>query len=113
MCTESVSTAGAPEKVKLSQDYVGAELIYVRAEVQDAKGRLVPDANDHIAFSVSGPAEIIATDAGDPTSHAPFCSPSVDAFHGLASAVLRRTGPGRVVVKASSASLRPSKLSIF
>jgi beta-galactosidase len=113
LCTDSVSTAGAPESVKLSQDYVGAELIYVRAEVQDAKGRLVPDANDHIAFSVSGPAEIIATDAGDPTSHAPFCSPSVDAFHGLASAVLRRTGPGRVVVKASSASLRPSKLSIF
>ncbi len=88
----------AAESVKLSQDYVGAELIYVRAEVQDAKGRLVPDANDHIAFSVSGPAEILATDAGDPTSHAPFCSPSVDAFHGLASAVLRRTGPGHCYI---------------
>ena len=110
LCTESVSTAGAPAKIKLSADYEGADLIYVRAEILDADGILVPDAGNNVSFSVSGPAVILATDAGDPTSHAAFRSPSVDAFHGLASAILRRTGRGRVVVTATAEGLGSSKV---
>lgn len=111
LCKESVSTAGDPASVRLKLDYKGRELAFITAEVLDPKGRLVPDASDHISFSVSGPAEVIATDAGDPTSHAPFGSPSVDAFHGLASAIVRRTGSGKVVVSASSGNLDGGRIS--
>ena len=111
LCTESVCTAGEPASVRLGTDYRGSELIFVKAEVLDARGRLVPDACNTVSFSVSGPAEVLATDAGDPTSHASFRSPSVAAFHGLASAVIRRTGRGRVVVSASSDDLRGSEVS--
>nr|MCR5326734.1 beta-galactosidase [Bacteroidales bacterium] len=110
LCSESVRTAGAPAKIQLSADYEGTELIYVRAEILDADGILVPDAGNNVSFSVSGPAGILATDAGDPTSHAPFMSSSVDAFHGLASAILHRTGRGRVVVTATAEGLGSSKV---
>ena len=107
--TDEVRTAGAVKRTVLETDFEGQELIYVTARLEDKDGTLVPDADNLLKFKVKGPAEIVATDAGDPTSHVPFYSPDPPAFHGLASVILRRTGPGPVTLTAASAGLKTAK----
>ena len=97
-------------KLAASVDYAGADLTYVTADVLDRKGTLVPDAAQELSFTVKGPAEILATDAGDATSHVPFYSHTLPAFHGKASAILRRTGEGPVTVTVKARGLHSATL---
>ena len=108
-----VCTAGEPAAVSLEPDYAGKDLIYVNASVVDADGNVVPHACNRISFSVSGAAGIVATDAGDPTSHAPFNSSEIDAFNGLASVIIRRHGKGGISVTAESSGLKSPKIRIL
>lgn len=93
---DKVVTTGKPYKVVLKEDFVGSDLIYLRAEVQDRAGNVVPDAANLLKFTVSGGASFVAADAGDPTSHVPFYSSELPAFAGLCSVILRRTPAGTV-----------------
>ena len=107
---DKVKTASKPSRLKAAVDYAGAELTYVNVDILDARGTLVPDAADTLTFSVSGPAVLVATDAGDPTSHVPFYSPTLPAFHGKASAIVRRTGEGPVTVTVRAPGLGKARL---
>lgn len=93
-------------------DYAGEDLIYVTVDILDRSGVLVPDAAPVVSFRVKGPGTLLATDAGDPTSHVPFYSHSLPAFHGKASVILRRTAPGPITVQARSAGLRSASITI-
>ena len=112
LAVDKMRTAGEPARLGLATDFCGNELIYVSASVLDSSGTLVPSADNQLNFSVSGPARILATDAGDPTSHAAFTSPSIKAFGGLASVIVRRTGKGAVTVKAEAPGLGKKSISI-
>ena len=81
-------------------------------DVQDKAGVLCPGSSAQIKFEVKGPAEIVATDAGDPTSHVPFYSHELPAFAGKASVIIRRTGKGPVTVLASSKGLKKAKITL-
>ena len=109
---ETVRTAGKAARLAASVDFAGEELIYVTADVLDKAGVPVPDADNLLRFSVKGPARLVATDAGDPTSHVPFSSASLPAFHGKASAILRRTAPGPVTVTVQAPGLKPATLKL-
>ena len=99
---EKIRTAGAPYRLGVSLDYKGKELNYITVDVLDNNGTLCPHASNVVSFSVKGPAEVVATDAGDPTSHVPFYSTELPVFHGKASAIVRRTGPGPITVSVKS-----------
>lgn len=87
--------------------------IYVDVKVADSEGRMVPTAQNVIKFSISGPGEIVATDAGDAASHVPFYSHELPAFNGLCSAIVKPTGEkGEIVLKAESDGLDASKVVI-
>ena len=107
---EEVRTAGPAKRAVLETDFAGEDLIFVTARLEDRNGTLVPDADNLLKFKVKGPAVLVATDAGDPTSHTPFYSPDIRAFHGLASAIVRRTGPGPVTVSVASDGLKTEKI---
>jgi len=109
---DRVRTAWAPYKLSVSLDYKGRDLSYVTVDILDQNGTLVPDAANMLSFSVKGPAVILATDAGDPTSHVPFYSKELPAFHGKASAIVRRTGPGPVTVSVSSKGFRTATFNL-
>jgi len=108
---EQVRTAGKAVKLQAALDYAGEDLTYVTVDVLDKAGTLVPNADNLLSFTVKGPATLIATDAGDPTSHVPFWSPELPAFHGKASAILRRTGPGSVTVTVKAKGLKAAKVT--
>lgn len=81
-------------------------LLFVDVRIADAQGRTCPQADNLLRFSVNGPAEIVAVDAGDPTSHQPFKSSECKAFNGLCTVILRPTGTGMVTLKCESQGLR-------
>ncbi len=107
-----VATAGNASQTALEIDYAGDDLTFVTAVVQDKAGHTVPDADNLLSFKVKGPGELVATDAGDPTSHTPFHSAEINAFHGLCSAIVRRTGEGEITVSVSAKGLTSSKITL-
>ena len=109
---DAVQTAGKANKLNASIDYEGEDLSFVTVDVLDKAGVLCPGASAQIKFEVNGPAEIVATDAGDPTSHVPFYSHELPAFAGKASVIVRRTGPGAITVSASSKGLKKAKINL-
>ncbi len=107
---ETLRTAGPTKAVVLETDFAGKELTYLTARLEDKVGTRVPDADNLLTFKVKGPAVLVATDAGDPTSHTPFHSSEIRAFHGLASVIIRRTGDGPVTVSVASDGLKSAKI---
>ena len=107
-----VTTAGKASQTALEIDFAGEDLTFVTASVLDKAGVVAPDADNLLSFKVKGPGVLVATDAGDPTSHTPFHSPDIRAFHGLCSAIVRRTGPGEITVSVSAKGLSPAKISL-
>ena len=100
---ETVRTAGKPRRVRVTREEFGlpGDLELYTVRVTDRRGRLCPDADNLLKFSVEGPGEIIAVDNGDPTSHVPFYSTEMPAFHGLCAVIVRRTAPGPLRLKAT------------
>ena len=73
---EKIETTGAPAAIKLTPDRTtinpdGEDLSIVTVAVTDAKGRIVPTADDLIHFQISGAGKIIGVGNGDPGSHEP------------------------------------------
>ena len=68
---------------------------------------MVPDAMNHIRFTVKGPGEIVATGNGDATSHVSFQSQELNAFNGLCLAIVRaKSGEsGKITLEAESDGL--------
>jgi beta-galactosidase len=95
-------TAGAPARLEALADRSvlradGEDLSFVTVRIVDRNGQPVPTAHDRVTFSIDGPAEIVATDNGDPTDMTTFASHERDAFSGLALVILR-SKPGQTGV---------------
>ena len=93
----------------------GLDLSFVTASVVDADGLVVPRASSLITFEiVEGPAEVLATDNGDATSHVPFQSSVRPAFNGLALAIVRPNAgqSGTIRLRATSPGLAPAELML-
>ena len=107
-----MKTAGKAAKTALEVDYAGNDLTYVTARILDKEGNFVPTARNLLKIRAEGPATLVAADAGDPTCHTPFHSPEINAFNGLCSAIVRRTGPGPVTVSVASDGLKPATITL-
>jgi len=118
VCTQEIATAGAPAWIELAADRAsiaadGRDVAHLTVRVRDAKGHLVPDADDQIAFDVQGPGRIIGVDNGDPLSHEPFQSNQRRVFHGLCLAIVQSTTePGQIEVTATAPGLTPGHITI-
>ena len=114
--TETVRTAGKTRKIKLSQEtgFGEGDLYYIDVKLTDKKGNFAPKAGNELKFSVKGPGEILAVDAGDPTCLTPFHSDTIKAFNGLASVIVK-TKPGekgRITITATSDGLKKCRIKI-
>jgi beta-galactosidase len=111
VATDVLRTAGAPHAVRLTADREllpadGRSLAFVTAEVVDAHGVVVPDAEHLIAFDVSG-ASLAGVDNGREESAERYQASTRTAFHGKALAIVRAGGkPGALKVTARVDGLR-------
>lgn len=116
---DSRRTVGSAAKLNVTVDRTairgdGNDLAFVTVAVVDANGDIVPQANNNIAFSISGPGQIVSTDNGDPTDMTTFPSLSRKAFSGLALAIVRGNAgaTGQLSVSATASGLDGGKVSV-
>ena len=116
VASETVRTAGPARKIKLSQEtgFGEGDLYYIDIKLTDKKGNFEPRACNELKFSIKGPAEILAVDAGDPTCLTPFHSDTIKAFNGLASVIIKvkPDARGRIVLTATSDGLKKGRIKI-
>jgi len=118
VATETMVTAGKPAKIILTTDSGQIaddwdSVAFVRAEVVDKHGVLVPGANNEVSFTASSPGVIAAVDSADNASHEPFQATQRKAFRGECVAYVKANAPsGQVKVSASSPGLKSGAISI-
>lgn len=91
---KQLETAGAPARVRLraERSAISAspnDLGYILAEVLDARGRKVPDAQVPLTFSHEGVGLLSATGSANPRGLKSFTDPRTLTFHGEAQAIVR------------------------
>uniref|UniRef100_UPI003B3B6014 glycoside hydrolase family 2 TIM barrel-domain containing protein n=1 Tax=Sphingomonas sp. TaxID=28214 RepID=UPI003B3B6014 len=112
-------TAGPAAAIALTADKrlgaaTGDDVVVVRAEIVDRRGRPAPEAANTLTFSVAGDAEIIGVGNGDPTCLEPDHATVRSAFHGLAQAIVRiGATPGPIRITAASPGLASGSLSVL
>ncbi|MBP5408593.1 MAG: DUF4982 domain-containing protein [Prevotella sp.] len=95
---QTIKTAGAPAKIRLSKDYQGKNTTFVTAEVVDKDGNLCPWAEDQIYFIYEGDGKVLGTDNGCQTSMENFKAPQRKAFFGKCMVVA--SGKGSITAKS-------------
>ncbi|KAK2750472.1 hypothetical protein FQN55_002072 [Onygenales sp. PD_40] len=116
---DSKRTVGSAAKLNMTADRTtitgdGYDLSFLTIAVVDENNDVVPQADNGITFSISGPGEIVATDNGDPTDMTVFPSLERNAFSGLALAVVRAKAgeSGEITVSAAADGLEGAEVSI-
>jgi beta-galactosidase len=113
-----VETTTAPAQVALNSDVTtlkadGCDVAVIRVSIKDAKGRVVPTADNLVKFSVGGPGKIIGTGNGNPTSHEPDKASQRMAFNGYCLVLVQSDkSSGEIRLKASSGNLKSAEVVI-
>jgi beta-galactosidase len=113
-----VETTTPPTQVALSSDCNtlkadGCDVAIIRVAIKDAKGRVVPTANNLVQFSIEGPGKIIGTGNGNPSSHEPDKATQRMAFNGYCLVLVQTTKQdGIIKLKASSNTLNDAEVLI-
>lgn len=110
-------TAGPPAALRLVPEAkeVGSgfdDVVAVRVEVVDAKGVLVPTAQNEVAVAVEGAGKLAALDNASITDHTPFGSPVRAVAGGKAVAFVRGSGDGPITIRATAEGLKPAAAAL-
>jgi beta-galactosidase len=111
-----VETTTAPAQIALSSDCSsfkadGCDVAVIRIAIKDAKGRVVPTADNLVQFSIEGPGRIIGTGNGNPSSHEPDKASQRMAFNGYCLVLVQTNKQaGEIRLKASSETLKGSEI---
>uniref|UniRef100_A0AAU1ZSP7 DUF4982 domain-containing protein n=1 Tax=Streptomyces sp. NBC_00093 TaxID=2975649 RepID=A0AAU1ZSP7_9ACTN len=112
VATDVLRTAGEAHAIRLTADRKslaadGRSLCFVTADVVDARGVVVPDAEHLLAFEVDGGGSLAGLDNGREESAERYQASTRTAFRGKALAIVRAGAEaGRLKVTARAAGLR-------
>jgi beta-galactosidase len=113
-----INTAGSPASLRLIPDKReisadGQDLSHIRVEVTDARGIVVPGANNLVKFEVAGAGTIAGVDNDDPITEEFFQSNQRTVFRGVALLVVRsEQTPGKIIVRASAKGLKSAVIEL-
>jgi beta-galactosidase len=105
---DTVKTAGAATKLILKADRKtihadNSDLVFIETDLLDSKNVLVPNTNNPITYSISGPGEIVGVDNGNAMSYESFRGTQRNLFNGKALVIVRSTcAEGAIVVSAKT-----------
>ena len=123
--TETIQTTKPASRIVLKSDRTvisadGRDVAVVTVEIQDAKGRIVPDACPMLSFRLDGDARIIGAGNGDP-AYLGADRPAdkdchefqIPAFNGLAQLLVQSSkNASALTVSCMSADLQKGQLSL-
>ena len=114
-----VKTAGKPAALKLDAwtqhdapklKADGNDMAFVTVSLTDAKGNLIPEADDQLQFEVTGAGSFEAVCNGDATSLESFKKPTMKLFNGQLVAIVRAAQkPGIATLKVTDKKRNISK----
>ena len=117
--SQTLETTGKPAAIRLVADRTKIkadrnDLSYVRAEIIDSKGNIVPDADDIVVnFEVTGSGKVAGVGSGDPRDMSSFQQPRKKTYQGICLAIIRpETIPGKINVRATAEGLKEASLVI-
>ncbi|MFZ2341251.1 MAG: glycoside hydrolase family 2 TIM barrel-domain containing protein [Bacteroidales bacterium] len=117
--SQTIRTTGNPEAVRLIADRAKIrsdrnDLSYVRVEIIDSEGNIVPDADDiMVTFEVKGRGEIAGVGSGNPADMSSFQQPMKKAWQGICLAIVRpEATPGKIRIRARAEGLKGASLKI-
>ncbi|MGZ8554580.1 MAG: DUF4982 domain-containing protein, partial [Chitinophagaceae bacterium] len=111
-----VETTAVPAQIALNSDCSvlkadGCDVAVIRVSIKDAKGRVVPTADNLVKFSIEGPGKIIGTGNGNPSSHEPDKASQRKAFNGYCLVLVQtERKSGEIRLKASSETLKDAEV---
>ena len=124
--TETIETTKPAARIALSANRQtimadGRDMAVVTVEVQDQKGRVVPDACPMLTFRLEGDGRILGAGNGDPSylgedhPKAKDCREfSIPAFNGLAQVLIQGGhNPSSLVLSCSADQLKAGALSLL
>jgi beta-galactosidase len=115
---KEIRTAGEPAQIRLTADRSslsadGEDLSFIKVEVLDENGTLVPRASNLINFEIKGPGFIAGVDNGSQTSHESFKANYRKAFNGLALAIVQtEESAGTITFTATSEGLESDTITL-
>lgn len=118
VCRHRIETTGPAKRLTAQVDSIrwkadGQDLQHVRFEAVDARGRRVQTCMERVAFSVQGPARIVAVTNGDICSDEPSVADSCTLYRGTCTVILRsEQSPGTVTLTATSPHLKGATLKL-
>ncbi len=113
-----VETTTVPSQIALGSDCSslkadGCDVAVIWIAIKDAKGRVVPTANNLVKFSIEGPGKIIGTGNGNPSSHEADKASQRMAFNGFCQVLIQSDKQvGQIRLKVTSQSLESSEIFI-
>ena len=116
--TKILRTAGTAKKIVLTPDRTiikanRNDLVFVKVEVADENGNIIPNANTPVRFTISGEGEVAAAGNSSTNQMASFRQPACKLYQGKALIILRPfKKAGKIILKVESDSLIPSTVEI-
>jgi len=112
-----LKTSGEPAAVRLvaDRDKIKADrndLSFVKIEVVDVNGQLVPQDSIRISLTLSGKGELAASGNSNPRDMASVNRPEINTWKGKALAIIRPSGSGNIKLMAESPGLKTGELII-
>ncbi len=118
IATKLLQTAGEPVSVRLTADRneINADrndLSFVKIEVVDKNGQIVPRDSIPIRLTLTGNGELAASGNASPYDMGSFNRPVINTFKGRAQAIIRPfTTKGNITLSAEAENLKTGKVMI-
>ncbi|TRZ42251.1 beta-galactosidase [Robertkochia solimangrovi] len=114
----TLETAKKVKKIQLNADRKsfaanGQDLVFVSVAMIDSKGRINPEQEYEINFTIDGPGEIIAVDNGNLRDTDPYAAHSRKTWNGKAMVIVRSgTEAGAIRLQARTEGLKSQEVII-
>jgi beta-galactosidase len=118
LLTERRDTTGVPAKLVLTADREtidanGEDVAVISVSVQDAAGRIVPTASNHVRFRVSGEGRLLGVGNGDPSCHEADNGDGRSAFNGICMALVQASrSAGEIMIEAEADGIAGARLKV-
>jgi beta-galactosidase len=117
IATRVLKTPGEAAAIRLVADHNSIkadrnDLAYIKIEVIDGNGQLVPQDSINISLTLSGNGELAASGNANPKDMASVNRPQIKTFKGRAQTIIRPAGSGKIKLIAESEGLKTCELIV-
>lgn len=117
IAVKALKTSGEPYAVRLTADRDElksdrSDLAFVKIEIVDENGQLVPQDSIRLEIRLSGNGELAASGNANPKDMASVNRTQINTYQGRAQAVIRPSGKGQIKLIVDSKGLKSGEVTV-